>query len=460
MDAADYLGTVLVTDPPNRRYGTGSYSTTGVYADYVPPVFPPPEPPVDEFANIDPDAAGPAPRVPYRFLTVDYVTGKFLGELVPSSFEIERVLSGAGAAKVTVGLPHEAEAARSLLTISQPRRCGLYVERAGLAVWSGMIWTREWDNRAADTIVLSGAEDWSYLRRRYVKDLLSWTAGPLDDQFAIVRDLVRYAQGQTLETKGVAYAQARNANVGIALGSETSGVRRTVAYKGHVAPKEVAEAIEQLSDNADGFDFAIEVARSNAGSVARTLRLWHPKRSRPATLTGWRAELGANLLSVSVPDDVGATATTVIGSNDLGQDRALRAYATAQYLLDSGYPVLEESLTARNVKEQATLQQKVSEALTQFVAGDGIGEADLDPTSDLLPIERMELGDDVEVVVPRRSVYDDGVLTARFPDGLRQTRRIVSWKLGGNSGGERFSVRFEEAEKPTIEVGDGAGRTS
>jgi hypothetical protein len=450
----------VTTDPPQRRYGTGLYDTTGIYAEYVPPVLPPPEPPVDEFANIDPDPAGPAPRVAYRFLTFDYVTGKFLGELVPSSFEVERILSGAGAAKVTVGLPHETEAARSLLTISQPRRCGLYVERDGLAVWSGMIWSRAWDNRDADTVVLSGAEDWSYLRRRYVKDLLSWTAGPLDDQLAIARDLVRYAQGQTLETKGLAYAQARNANVGILLGTETSGIKREVAYKGHVAPKEVAEAIEQLSDNANGFDFAIEVARSNAGSVARTLRLWHPKRTRSASLTGWRAELGANVLSVSVPDDVGATATTVIGSNDLGQDKTLRAYATAQYLLDSGYPVLEESLTARNVKEQATLQQKVNEALSQFVAGDGIADVDLDPTSDLLPIERVELGDDVEVVVPRRSVYDDGVLTARFPDGLRQTRRIVAWKLGGNARGERFSVRFEEAEDPSIEVGDGAGRTT
>jgi hypothetical protein len=323
-----------------------------------------------------------------------------------------------------------------------------------------MIWSRKWDNREPDTIVLEGSEDWSYFRRRYVKDLLSWSSGTRDDQLAIARDLIRYAQGETLETTGAMYPQARNANVGVAFETETSGVRRTVAYKGHVAPKEVAEAIEQLCDLSDGFDFAIEVARSNAGSVDRNFRCWYPRRTRPSNVTGWRAELGANLLAVSVPDDFGATATTVIGSNDLGQDKVLRAYATARYLLDSGYPVLEESLTARNITAQATLQERVSEALSQLVAGDGVGEAVLDPTSDLLPIERMELGDDVEVVVPRRSVYDDGVLTARFPDGLRQTRRIVSTKLVGAPTGERFSVKFEEAEEPTIEVGDGAGRTT
>ena len=449
-----------MSDPPNKRYGTGLYNTTGIYAEYVPPVLPPPEPPVDEFANVVPDAAGPAPRVEYRFLTVDYVTGRFLGELIPQSWDLERVLSGAGPARVVVGLPHDAGAARSLLTISQPRRCGLYVERAGLGIWSGMIWSRKWENRAPDTIVLEGAEDWSYFRRRYVKDLLSWSGGPRDDQLAIARDLIRYAQGQTLETVGVSYPQARNANVGVAFEDEASDVRRTIAYKGHVAPKQVAEAVEQLSDLRDGFDFSIEAARNNAGGVGRTFRLWHPTRTRPAAITGWRAELGANLLSVSVPDDPGASATTVIGSNDLGQDKVLRAYATAQYLLDSGYPVLEESLTARNIKEQATLQQRVSEALSQFVAGDGIGEAVLDPTSDLLPIDRLELGDAVEVVVPRLSVYDDGVLTARFPDGLRQSRRIVSYKLAGGPRGERFSVTFEEAEEPTIEVGDGAGRIS
>lgn len=406
------------------------------------------------------DAPGPGRRVDYRFFAVEYVTGTILGELLPQTWELERVLSGAGAARVTLGLPRDETAARSLLTVTQPRRCGLYVERDGLPEWSGMVWSRAWDNRAPDTVVLDGAEDWSYFRRRYVKDLLQWSSGTRDDQLAIARDLIRYAQGERFETTAALYPQAATANVGVGYDAALSGVLRTVAIKGHVAPKQVAEAVEQLCDADDGFDFTIETARTGPGAIARTFRTWSPTRTRPTSLTGWRAELGANLLSVSVPDDLGATATTVIGSNDLGQDKVLRAYATATYLLASGYPVLEESLTARNITSQSVLQRRVNEALAQYVAGDGIADVDVDPTSELLPVDRLELGDAVDVVIPKRSVYDDELLSARFPDGLRQTRRVVGYKLTGGPNGERFAVRFEEADEPQIEVGDGAGRLS
>jgi hypothetical protein len=441
---------VSLPPDPLSEYGTAAYGS-GNYADYVPPYSPPPAPP--PYEDLPLVSPGPAPQTTYRWLTFDWVTGQWLGELQPASWDLERILSGAGAGSVEVGLPHDAVQARAMLNITQPRRTGLYVERDGLPLWGGMIWSRPWSERALDTITLEAAECWSYFRRRYIRHLLAWATAT--EQFAIVRDLIRYAQGDAPESATWRYDQPGSASAGVGFSAQASGVTRVVTYTGNVAPKNVAEAVEEMCDNDNGFDFTIEVGRDTDGSLRRELALWHPTRRRQAVLTGWRADLGANLIAVNVPDDIGAEATRVIGTNDMGENKVLRATATATALLDAGYPVLEESLTARNVTVQATLQAKVNQALAHWAQGDGINSVRINPHSPLMPVGAFDLGDEVEVVVPALSSYDAGPVSARFPYGLRQTRRIVAWKLTGDDSGESCEVRFEDAEPPVLDEEEG-----
>ena len=180
---------------------------------------------------------------------------------------------------------------------------------------------------------------------------------------------------------------------------------------------------------------------------------WNPRRVRPITETGWRAEYGANVVAVTPSRASGGPEVTrVIASSEVGEGEALRATAVAGFLLDAGYPLLEESLTGRNVVIQSTLQDKADGALAQLVTTDTVAEVQVHPGHPLMPLGQVQLGDECEVVIPPAEAGSDAMLAARWPDGLREVRRVAGFRVDvAAGGGETFTAQFEEREPPELD---------
>jgi hypothetical protein len=106
---------------------------------------------------------------------------------------------------------------------------------------------------------------------------------------------------------------APGADIGVAGGSELSGVLRDRTYQAYEV-KQIGEAVEQLAAVDGGFDFAIDVTPS----FGKVLTLSYPRRGRIAGTTGIVFESGKNLLGYTEDVDAGRQATiyTAIGAGD------------------------------------------------------------------------------------------------------------------------------------------------
>lgn len=275
---------------------------------------------------------------PFRYMAVDLITGAIVGRVPLSDVSFTSVLNGAGPMTASLKLPvDDLELANAYVDATEELRRAIYIEYDGAVVWAGPIWATDYDTDT-QTLKLTGAELWSYWRRRRIRWNADYTS---TDQLAIARALLGTAQA------------ALGGNLGLILPITSSGVLRDRTYR-EFEDKQLGEAIEQLSDVQGGFDFATEVVR--LGSVyKRTWRTYFPEKGNPVETSGLILTLGNNMLRLQLPRNGVATANSVMtqGAGE-GLDM-LRATSTDLDALDDGYPLLEDSKAFKDVKLQSTL---------------------------------------------------------------------------------------------------------
>ncbi len=136
------------------------------------------------------------------------------------------------------------------------------IEREGTVVWVGPILTVKEDYRGK-TLAFGGEGLMAYLRRMHITDTLTFTVG-VDDQFDIARALIEHHQDKT------------DGNFGIdTTATTTSGRKRDRTYQ-VAAQKNVYDAVVELSEVDDGFDF-------NFNPDTRGFDLSYPKRGQRRT---------------------------------------------------------------------------------------------------------------------------------------------------------------------------------
>lgn len=385
--------------------------------------------------------------VTYRYFAHQLVGDQSLiAELPLTGVSFGRILNGAGPFAATLQLPplprpstsgysdvytdvYAADAvylaalasSRDFITGTEPGRTALYIERNGEIVWGGIIWTR--DDPAGDgNLRLTGAEFHSYWRRRKVRWNVTHTGV---DQLAIYRDQITRAQAVV------------GGSIGVVVGSETSGVTRDRQYTSY-EDKNLGEALEQLAAVDGGFDFSTEVTLE-AGAYVRRLRLHYPRKGRTAAQTGHLWELGANLTILGYREDGtrGANYVTARGAGE-GLDM-LTATASEASFLGAGFPLLEESLSLKDVTVATTLSAHARgrlEALRMPVTVPGaVVRGDQDPA-----VGSFETGDYARLrAQPGQS--------PRWPDGVDFYARITAYNVAvpDEGGPEAVTLDFEVA---------------
>lgn len=293
-----------------------------------------------------PPAQAPVRR--YTYLFCDLRTNQVLAELPLKEVSFSLRLNGAGAFQARLPLGDD-RLLDSLdpLGSSQPGRTAVYVDRDGVLVWGGIIWTRRYEPGRRG-LVLGGNEFLSYFFRRRIRATLSYAAA---DQLDISRGIVNYIQG------------IPGGSIGVAVDALASGVLRDRTYYGYEL-RVAAEALQQLSAVDGGFDFGIDVGYA-AGVPSKTLNHGYPRRGRPAAQSGHVFEYPGNILDFSYDENAWEMTNQgyAVGAGE-GDAALIAPYATPS-TIDAGYPVLEEVFPYRDVEVISTLQGHVMQDTIQ-----------------------------------------------------------------------------------------------
>ncbi|MEV5659790.1 hypothetical protein [Streptomyces flaveolus] len=382
---------------------------------------------------------GLMPAPVYTYLFCDLRTDALLAELPLGDVKYSTELNGVGTLTGTIPyatelLPLDPE------TASTPGRTAVYVDRDGVLVWGGIVWTRE---QTAGGKRIQAAEFLSYFQRRYIKKTLSSDLGQITDtryvneggqriwrdQKFIVWSLLWYAQAQPAGSIGIDI----NPLAGTGHGVERYGT----TYLGYERP-EIFKAIADLAAADDGFDFGVEIGWTPAenGQAPRRYRraqTWYPRRGRTAAESGLVFTKGGpagSILSYDWPEDGASLVTemTGLGAGE-GAARIVKTSA-AQNLLDSGWPLLEGVETYDDVYD-ATQVQGMTNADLEARCG-----AQVQPTFEVVPDADPQFGS-YSVGDEARFVIDP---EPQSPAGREAVLRIVSIENTSSRGPERVRL--------------------
>lgn len=378
------------------------------------------------------------PEHTYTYLFCDLRTDVLLAELPLADVQYSFELNGIGRLSGTIPytdetLPLDPE------TASTPGRTAVYVDRDGVLVWGGIVWTRD---QAKGGKKIQAAEFLSYFQHRYVKKTLSTDTSLLinpayvdaggqrlyNDQKYVFWSLIRYAQDQP--------GGSININID-GLTAPAHGITRTATYFGYERP-EIYKAIAELAAADDGFDFGIEVgwtsaANNQAPTRFRKARAWYPRRGRTAAESGLVFSKGGgfgSILSYDWPEDGTSLVTEMSGLGAGSGEARIVKTAAAQDLIDSGWPLLEGVATYDGVVDEAQVQGMTNADL------EARSRADVQPT--------FEVSADTDPQFGSYSVGDEALFVIdpepKSPTGRSGVLRIVSIENTAVNGPERVRL--------------------
>ncbi|WTW94745.1 hypothetical protein OG216_15725 [Streptomycetaceae bacterium NBC_01309] len=207
---------------------------------------------------------------PFRALFCDLRTDDIIDSFPLDHVRFDDRIGGGGTLTGRFALPDTAAAGRAEAVV--PARTAVWVQRGGDIWWGGVVWrTSRHGGPAGDALEIVAATWDSYLDHRIL--YAGKESDTAIDQLVLARELVEQAQAQP------------NGHIGITTSDTVmSGVQRR-AYHADFDLVHIGEALRQLADRRDGFE-------------------WHIASTRePVTgYRGKRLDLGYPVLASELPD--------------------------------------------------------------------------------------------------------------------------------------------------------------
>lgn len=338
----------------------------------------------------------------YRFLAYDITGTQFRAEIPFSSVKFGDVLNRPGS--LDASLP--ARAAEAAQDILDPGRTTLWITNGNDLVWGGIVWAWRRDLSDAPEVRIAGQGLWSYYRdgRRTIRADATFTT---TEQLSIVSSIL-----------ATAHATANPLRLAVALKPSTSGITRTTSYLGRDR-KPIGEAIEELAELDDGFDFNTRARWDTTTSPpipSAALEVWYPQAG---SVTDHVWEHGHDIVLEPVEVDASKLATTV---DAIGGDTG--SGTIIQTAVDSSgtYPYLEGTVSLTDETNTTTLGAAASGELARLQTPPRTTTAQiLDP--DRWPLGSWNLGDQVWISCRDTGVQIDGYW------------RITAWDCDVNPDG-------------------------
>ena len=354
----------------------------------------------------------------YRYLFVDLLTNNILAELPLTGVTFTQQLNQAGTLNGHLLLSGMATAQFNVDAATIPGRCGIYVDRNGDLKWGGVIWGRTY-NSTAQQLSIVAREFESYFERRRIN---TDTVFNNTDQLLIARTLINNAQAAT------------NGNIGVQVGTETSGVLIDRVYYNYEL-KQVYQAIQDLSRQEDGFDFNIQVAYDPiTNDPTKTLVLGYPRIGTVYSATDPNALVfqfpAGNIVEYEYPEDGAIAANTVYGSGAGSNEGKLDTVQQDATKIADGWPLLEEVANYSDVTDLTVLQE-LALGQVRATAYPPTTIKIVTPAFETPSLNDYAIGDDARLIITDE----------RFPNTLDEVYRIVALSVQpGEDGPERVTL--------------------
>jgi hypothetical protein len=292
----------------------------------------------------------------YTYIFADLRTNTVIDELPLYGVSMARDLNQYGDWTASVTLDREGKDDAHVKAATEPGRTILYVDRDGTIVYSGILWTRTYQAQSK-SLQFTGQDLRSYFVRRLISSRFSQLVFAGVDQLTIAQSLLNQAQAL--------------GSIGITVPTNFSGVLRDRTYVA-AELKPVAEAIQQLSEVINGFDWDI-YAQYGGGMIPQKLALFGaPYLGLSPQATTLVFEYPGDIANYWWSENVAESASTFWTTGKGDGDTTLISVADDNTYVNAGYPVLEGSKSFVDVSEPATLfehaQQGIKDSRVPFIA--------------------------------------------------------------------------------------------
>jgi hypothetical protein len=326
-----------------------------------------------------------------------------------------------GSFGATFSLDQTGRSNADLVNAVIPLQSYVIVEREGIPVWGGIVWTAVHQSQSK-SVQLSARSFEAYFERQ--KILSDFTRTDIE-QRNIFRDLVNQLQADP------------NTNLGLSVpGSYPTVVAKTLTVLASER-KTYTEAFSNIADGDDGFDWRIDVVKTAGGAYHRRLLIGHPQLGT-IDPTGRHFEYPGNITNYykTASGSESGTHVFIVGQGE-GSSTILGTYVH-QDLIDSGTWLRYDLDISKKQVTNAQLAQSLADKIGPqrrppmkifkvFVKGD------LDP-----PFGSYGVGDSCTLVIS----------DAMHPDTLQAPARIVGMAYKPPTGDdvEEVELIFEGDE--------------
>jgi len=323
----------------------------------------------------------------YVYLLADLKTGDIMEELPLATVSFGQTLNGptsfTSSNAMTTGhitpgqLSHGFSWDKFQRANIRPGARLIHVLRDGVPMYSGILYKATADPTTR-TMQFSGADHLSYLARRRLETNQSFTS---TDQFQIVRDLVDEMQKTTYS------------DLGIQVTAGSSGVTRDKEFKA-IERWRFADALAEIAELEDGFDYTMRVSGSVAAGIVPTLTL----ANRLGRNRNWVLQLGKNCESLSYSEDATDMANnyTIFGNGN-SEERPVFTARNPGSL--NTYPQLDQVRNIEATDNETTLIQKTAYAyLAAYQTPVRTAVIQIDPSDPDIRFGAIQVGDDVRLI--------------------------------------------------------------
>lgn len=373
----------------------------------------------------------------YRYLVTDVLTNTIIAELPLTNVTYGQNLNEAGSLSGNLLLSDSrintflgTGSSNPVDVCTTPGQTAIYVDRDGVLVWGGIIWSRSYDSRS-QMLEIGAKEFESYFGRRRITSDQVFDEGT--DQFTIVHVLVDAIQSAAHGDIGIDTSTIGTCGQGIA------DVLPILEYE----HRNLLDTIIDLSRQGPpyGFDFHIDVAYDGTGSPTRTLRLFYPHKSSPYaanTASYPTLEFPGSIVSYQFPEDGSSMANVVYafgpGTNE-GQ------YIHTAYGTNIGFPLLEDVITYSQIPDPRIVDQladaEVEARHVPVTTMSAVWSPQIVPATGAAAgpgLSEFSIGDQFRIRIS----------DSRFPAGVELSRRLSQFdvQVGDNDGAELIRGQF------------------
>lgn len=357
----------------------------------------------------------------YRYLFVDLLSNEIIAELPLTGVSFTQQLNQAGAFDGHLLLSGINTFQFNVDASTTPARNAIYVDRDGILVWAGIIWSRTY-NSSAQTLSITARELISYFeRRRIIADANFVNT----DQLVVAKTLIENAQAVPYGDIGIIYNTE---------GETTSGVLVDRTYYNYEL-KTVFNAVQDLSRQDDGFDFHVDVDYDpSTGLPVAAFNTYYPQVGTPYDPTDPQALMfvfpAGNIVEYEYPEDGTIAANSIYALGAGSNEGKQIANAQNMAFLDNGWALLEDQANYSDITDQTVLQQLANGQVAVVAYPPTtlkiVAPPYVDPT-----FGTYQVGDECRVLITDN----------RFPTTLDAVYRIVGLSLQpGEDGPERVTL--------------------